>query len=187
MTAAARRHPEPTRHVFRPLRPAPREVGLALAISLIIVTWSATGSRALGPTPHGGWPLAPEPVVVQPFEPPLVRWGAGHRGADLAAVPGQQVHAPIDGVLAFTGTVAGVPAVSLDHPDGTRTTYQPAVTALARGTAVSAGAAFAVVVPGTSHCAPRTCLHWGLRRGKEYLDPLSLVEVVRIRLLPLAR
>ena len=32
--------------------------------------------------------------------------------------------------------------------------------------------------PGTggSHCAPRACLHWGVRRGDEYLDPLDVLR-----------
>ncbi len=37
-----------------------------------------------------------------------------------------------------------------------------------------------------SHCFPRACLHWGLRRGDTYLDPLTLVGAGPIRLLPLA-
>ena len=35
------------------------------------------------------------------------------------------------------------------------------------------------------HCAPRTCLHLGVRRGENYVDPLSLLGRRRVVLLPL--
>ena len=35
------------------------------------------------------------------------------------------------------------------------------------------------------HCAPVTCLHWGVLRGRAYLDPLAFVGRARIVLLPL--
>ena len=31
------------------------------------------------------------------------------------------------------------------------------------------------VAAGPGHCAPATCLHWGLRRGEAYLDPMQWV------------
>ena len=40
------------------------------------------------------------------------------------------------------------------------------------------------LVPGHAGCPADACLHWGLRRGDTYLDPLRLL-VVRVRLLPL--
>ena len=39
--------------------------------------------------------------------------------------------------------------------------------------------------PGHPGCPVAACLHWGLRRGAVYLDPLLLVRPVRVRLLPL--
>jgi hypothetical protein len=37
-----------------------------------------------------------------------------------------------------------------------------------------------------THCLPAACLHWGLRAGNTYLDPLQLVGgPLPIRLLPL--
>jgi hypothetical protein len=35
------------------------------------------------------------------------------------------------------------------------------------------------------HCAPAACLHWGVRRGEAYLDPVALVAPRRVILLPL--
>jgi hypothetical protein len=38
---------------------------------------------------------------------------------------------------------------------------------------------------GLSHCAPRTCLHWGVRLGSRYVDPLTLLGRGPPVLLPL--
>src|SRR5204863_385874 len=44
------------------------------------------------PSPtHGVWPLRPRPPVVAGFHPPASRFGAGHRGVDLAGTVGQVV------------------------------------------------------------------------------------------------
>src|SRR5690606_1004032 len=108
----------------------------------------------------GVWPLAPAPTVWHEFEPPEERWSRGHRGVDLVGTVGQPVRAAVDGTVAFAGTVAGIPSVSVDHPDGTRTTYQPVLPAVAPGTVVRAGTPLGALVPTGSHCAPATCLHW---------------------------
>jgi hypothetical protein len=31
------------------------------------------------------------------------------------------------------------------------------------------------------------CLHWGLRRGETYLDPMTLLSPPRVRLLPMGQ
>ncbi|GAA3766216.1 hypothetical protein GCM10022206_00780 [Streptomyces chiangmaiensis] len=36
------------------------------------------------------------------------------------------------------------------------------------------GEVVGVLEPPTAHC-PGGCLHWGLRRGETYLDPLALL------------
>ena len=136
-------------------------------------------------TSAGTWPLAPRPEVASGFVAPSQRWGPGHRGVDLVGLPGQAVRAPLAGWVAFVGSVAGVPVVSLTHDDGRRTTYQPVASALPVGQPLAAGEPLGALVPLGSHCAPVTCLHWGLRLGDTYLDPLSLLSPDRVRLLPL--
>lgn len=105
-------------------------------------------------------------------------YSAGHRGVDLAAVPGQEVRAAGEGVVAFAGTVAGRGVVSIDHEGGLRTTYQPLVPTVAAGDRVGAGEPVGTVVAGHPGCPNHVpaCLHWGLRRGTEYLDPLRLLR-----------
>lgn len=135
---------------------------------------------------RAGWPLAGAPRVVRPFDPPARRWEAGHRGLDLAAAAGEAVLAAADGVVAFAGTVAGRPVLTVRH-GALRTTYEPVRAAVAVGTRVRAGQRVGWVQPG--HCGRRgTCLHWGLLRGEEYLDPLLLPTAAtnraELRLLP---
>jgi murein DD-endopeptidase MepM/ murein hydrolase activator NlpD len=133
------------------------------------------------------WPLEPQPRVVRAFEAPAGPFAAGHRGVDLAGLVGQQVLAAGEGVVAFAGMVAGRGVVSVQHPGGLRTTYEPVAAVLGAGDAVHGGTVLATLSAAPGHCLPGTCLHWGLRRGEVYLDPLSLVGLVsaaRVRLLP---
>lgn len=134
------------------------------------------------------WPLAPEPPVVRPFEPPPDPYGPGHRGVDLGARPGQPVLAAGAGVVVFAGRLAGRGVVSIDH-DVLRTTYEPIRPTVSAGDQVYAGQRIGTVEPGHPECAAQApmdrCLHWGVRRDEEYLNPLTLVaDDGRIRLKP---
>lgn len=132
-----------------------------------------------------GWPVAGRPVVVRPFDPPDTVYGAGHRGVDLAAVPGQEVLAAAAGTVAFAGVVAGRGVVSVVHADGLRTTYEPVTAAVAAGTPVARGQVLGTLEAGHPGCGAPACLHWGVRRGaSEYLDPLRLVGRWSVRLVP---
>lgn len=133
------------------------------------------------------WPLTPRPPVVRGFEPPARRWLAGHRGADLAAQPGQGVLAPADGVVAFVGQVAGRPVVSLRHDGGLRSTYEPVTGIRKPGSTVRAGELIGYLADQPGHCAPAACLHWGavLDSDHAYVDPVALIGAQPIVLLPL--
>lgn len=130
------------------------------------------------------WPLAAEPRVTRWFDPPPRPWLPGHRGVDLAAEPGATVRAAGPGVVHFAGPVAGVGVVSINHAGGLRTTYQPVTPSVSAGDAVVAGDPIGVLEPGHPGCLAAACLHWGLRRGATYLDPLALLGIGRVRLLP---
>jgi len=156
-----------------------------LAASLLLLPGPA--ARADGTDPVGVWPLVPEPAVIAGFDPPADEWGAGHRGVDLLAAPGQVVLAALPGQVSFAGSLAGRGVVVVDHGP-TRTTYEPVAATVSVGDPVTAGAALGTLQTGGSHCAPRTCLHWGWIEGAEtYLDPLRLVGGGPVRLLPLWR
>ena len=124
--------------------------------------------------------------LVHDFVAPGPRWGAGHRGVDLAAAAGATVLAPWAGTVSFAGVVVDRPLVVLTHADGLRSTLEPVTTDLVVGDRVLAGADVGTVADEAStHCAPSWCLHWGVRRGEEYLDPLALSRVIEaVILLP---
>ncbi|HET8681695.1 MAG TPA: peptidoglycan DD-metalloendopeptidase family protein [Micromonosporaceae bacterium] len=132
------------------------------------------------------WPLDGVPAVARRFAPPPDPWLAGHRGVDLAAQPGQLVRAAGSGVVHFAGPLAGRGVVSIRHTDGLRTTYEPVIAAVGVGAAVRAGDPIGVVAAAHAGCPVVTCLHWGARRGDLYLDPLALLGLARVRLLPWA-
>lgn len=145
-----------------------------------------------GPTPSAasyaarwGPPLVGRLRVVRGFDPPPVPWLPGHRGVDLAAVPGDAVLAAGAGTVTYAGPLAGRGVVTVTH-GVLRTTYEPVSAVVAVGDEVSRGERIGVLATGTSHCGGiPPCLHWGLRRGTIYLDPLLLLGLGHPVLLPI--
>ena len=135
------------------------------------------------------WPLHPRPTVLRVFDPPSAKWKRGHRGVDLAATAGQPVYAAADGAVVFSGRLAGRPLVSITHPGGLRTTYEPVEGAVSVGQLVAAGSALGVLVAGHPGCGAPACLHWGALWGPasraDYVDPLGMVVTTEVRLKPL--
>lgn len=157
--------------------------------SLLVGTLLAAGAAAPTPSrmePPGTyrWPLAGEPRLTRGFEPGPQRWSPGHRGVDLAAGPGAVVYAAGPGVVHYAGPVVDREVVSVAHPGGLRTTYEPLLPLVAPGDPVVAGHPIGLLVLGHPNCDAEACLHWGLRRGSVYLDPLILLGLGRVRLLP---
>ena len=113
------------------------------------------------------------PLVVQrPYVAPDSAYGAGHRGIDLAATSGQEVRAIAPGRVRFVGTVAGIPVVTIEHPGGVRSTYQPVRGLLPEGASVTAGQVVGIVADSGGHCGGAAgCLHLGVRNASTYLDP----------------
>ncbi|SDI98938.1 Peptidase family M23 [Rhodococcus triatomae] len=177
----------PTLRSTAPVRSIHRRSAAALLAAALVTTLAAlTPSPAAAAPDRFEWPLAPRPQVVRAFDKPERNWLPGHRGVDLAGREGQAVVAAGAGVVVFAGSVAGKPVVSVDHPGGLRTTYEPVHARVAAGTRVGRGTVLGYLESGHPGCpaASGTCLHWGLRRDREYLDPTLLVRAVPIRLLP---
>jgi murein DD-endopeptidase MepM/ murein hydrolase activator NlpD len=123
--------------------------------------------------------------VVRGFDPPAQPWLPGHRGVDLAAVPGDAVVAAGAGVVSFAGPVAGRGVVSVTH-GALRTTYEPVTATVRAGDTVAPGDRLGTLAAGSGHCGGvPSCLHWGLLRGTEYLDPLLLLGRSHPVLLPI--
>jgi murein DD-endopeptidase MepM/ murein hydrolase activator NlpD len=146
---------------------------------------ASVAGAGVAPAHRWGWPLAGSPAVVRPFDPPPEPWLPGHRGVDLAASPDAQVLAAGSGMVAFAGRVAGRGVVSVDHRGGLRTTYEWVTAVVHAGDEVALGSPLGALEAGHPHCAAAACLHWGLRRGTVYLDPLLLLKPLRVRLKPL--
>jgi murein DD-endopeptidase MepM/ murein hydrolase activator NlpD len=149
-----------------------------------------TGSPGAAVTPvvsHGpfGWPLSPRPAVLRPFDRPADQWSPGHRGVDLSAGVGQPVVSAGEGIVSFSGVVAGRGVLTVQHSGGLRTTYEPVDERLASGTIVHRGTKVGVLSSEPGHCTPRGCLHWGAISGQGYRDPLSLLGFGPPILLPL--
>jgi murein DD-endopeptidase MepM/ murein hydrolase activator NlpD len=144
-------------------------VFVAVCLSVLVIPAPALGAPEL-PAP-AGWPLRGSPAVHRAFAPPAFAWTSGHRGVDLVAKPGQAILAAASGTVAFAGSIAGKPVVSIDH-GSVSTTYEPVISRLRVGERVALGQVIGILGAG-GHC--RDCLHWGLREGRNYLDPLLLL------------
>jgi murein DD-endopeptidase MepM/ murein hydrolase activator NlpD len=120
------------------------------------------------------WPV--RGPVIHGFEAPAGPYGPGHRGIDIGGPFGSPVVAAQDGVVAFAGWVAGSLFLSIDHPDGIRTTYSWLSNAVVqKGDRVTKGQ----TVGRTGHGHPGEAaphLHFGARVGDVYVDPLLLLE-----------
>ncbi|MFB9166165.1 M23 family metallopeptidase [Arthrobacter psychrochitiniphilus] len=136
-----------------------------------------------------GWPLAGKPEVIHIFDPPSHPWLSGHRGVDLAAEQGAEVLAPTEGVVSFSGVVVTRGVLTLATEDGLRLSFEPVTSPLKVGDAVARGQQLGTM-EGPTHCESspaHSCLHWGVRRGDDYLNPLQFILDLRPSvLLPLA-
>ena len=95
-----------------------------LALILALRRWSARRRHAADDG-RLDWPLRPPPAVLRSFDAPSPNWNRGHRGVDLAGAPGQPVYAAGAATVVFAGLLAGRPVVSLAHPGGLHTSYEP--------------------------------------------------------------
>jgi murein DD-endopeptidase MepM/ murein hydrolase activator NlpD len=133
------------------------------------------------------WPLAPPHPVLRGFQPPSTPWGPGHRGVDLGGRSAEPVLAAGGGLVLYAGPLADRSLVSIEHPGGLRTTYEPIRPTVRVGDHVRRGQVIGTLLPGHPGCPakpPTVCLHWGVHRDAVYLDPLRLVESGHVRLLP---
>ena len=154
----------------------------------------SAGSIGIASRPRAGaiaarfvLPVPGPPIVLTPFRPPASRFGAGHRGVNLAAGPGTVIRAAGAGTVIFAGELAGRGVVSIRHGPNLRTTYEPVTVAVTAGAQVGPGTVLGTLQTGHPSCAPHTCLHWGARLADgSYLDPLTLLTGLRVRLWPWA-
>jgi murein DD-endopeptidase MepM/ murein hydrolase activator NlpD len=141
---------------------------------------AATGVAAAQP-----WAKPLQPIsVTRAFALPPNPYAAGHRGVDLAGSVGQSVFAAQAGEVSYAASLAGRGVVVVVH-GSLRTTYEPVLATVRRGIHVARGQQIGTLESGHAGCPVDACLHWGLLRGQQYLDPMSMLVHQQIRLLPL--
>ncbi|MFW0774504.1 M23 family metallopeptidase [Paenarthrobacter nitroguajacolicus] len=165
------------------------KLSLTTLIVSAIVAGNASAAVPAGPdprVPRWSWPLSPKPSVLRTFDPPDKPWLSGHRGVDLGPTPdGGPVVAPSEGVVTFAGVVVDRPVLTIDQGDGLKSSFEPVTSELKVGDAVLKGQVIGAMRAG--HCSGATCLHWGVRRGEDYVNPLGFVSDTRPSiLLPLS-
>jgi murein DD-endopeptidase MepM/ murein hydrolase activator NlpD len=160
-----------------------RRIVIAASVALVVL---GTATVAFA----GTWPWPVVGPVIRAFDPPASPYGSGHRGIDIAAVPGSVVLSPAAGTVAFAGSIGAGLFLSIDHGGGLRTTYSWISRLLVRvGDQVRAGQP--VARSGFGHpgsAAPS--LHFAVMLNGVYMDPLQYLVSVDIpsliRLAPLA-
>ena len=129
------------------------------------------------------WPVPAPHAVARPFVAPATPYGRGHRGIDLRAPAGTLVRAPASGIVHFAGVVVDRPVVSISHPGGVLSSFEPVQPLVAAGDAVHRGDVIGMLLAG--HCSA-ACLHLGARIDGEYVNPLLFLGgVPRAVLLPM--
>jgi len=156
--------------------------GAAAAPSQLPVS-PTTAARPLPASLAWGWPLAGRPVVVHTFDPPSQPWLSGHRGVDLLAPLGAGIKSPTAGVITFAGVVVDRPVLTVATASGLLLSFEPVASTLKPGDAVVRGSVLGTLASPT-HCdagppGQASCLHWGVRRGDVYLNPLQFILDLR--------
>ena len=160
-----------TRDFRAPCHRAP--IRTAALVVLALVVWSGfspPGSAGDGQAVGGEAVVVYQPPVAGPivddWRPPDHPFGAGNRGVDYFARPGERVFAAADGVVSFAGKVGSSLFVVVAHADGRRTTVGfVAVVLVKQGDRVTRGTTLALAA------GP---VHFGVRRGAVYEDPRQL-------------
>jgi hypothetical protein len=125
-----------------------------------------------------GWHKPVDGDLVRAFDPPQSHYGAGHLGADFRTPSGTPVRAAGPGEVTFAGSIAGAVHVVVAHAGRLRTSYSYLTAAsVRRGDAVRTGAVLGTS-GGTGVNHDGQVLHFGLRSGDEYLDPMLLFGAV---------
>lgn len=129
--------------------------GHALMVSERAGPGTETGSGAWAPPVAGATPTS----VLREFSAPSTPWAAGHRGIDLES--SSEVLAPEAGTVRFVGTVVDRPVLTIEHPNGMLSSFEPVSTELAVGDFVQRGQVVGQL-SGEQHCVV-SCVHWGVR------------------------
>ena len=123
-----------------------------------------------------GWRRPVDGGVVRAFVEPASEYAPGHRGVDLAALSGTPVRAAGAGTVTFAGDVAGALHVVVAHRNGLRTSYSFLADVAVRSGDVVTTATVVGHTGGTDADSGHDVgvVHFGLRVGERYVDPMAL-------------
>jgi murein DD-endopeptidase MepM/ murein hydrolase activator NlpD len=152
---------------------------LVLPLLMALLTGSPSPSvepigAAIAPAlPFGTWVWPVDGPVIRGFDPPDTPYGTGHRGIDIAAVPGTMIVAPGPGIVSFAGKVGGELFITIDHGGQLSSTCSwVSSSAVRKGETVSAGQPIGTTGAGhPGSTVPH--LHFGVRLAGVYVDPLD--------------
>jgi murein DD-endopeptidase MepM/ murein hydrolase activator NlpD len=167
----------------------------ALVVLASFLTFSALGSTAsavsdaassnamdqpsaFGPPMPGVYRRPVERVVSDPFRMENGPYGAGNFGLEYETSPGDPVGAIGSGVVTFAGSVAGRIAVTVQHPDGRRSSLTGLSSLVVQEQQI--------VVRGQLVGRALRGLQLGMREGARYVDPALFLMAIerRARLVP---
>ncbi len=154
---------------------------LAIACVMCVAVFGLPTAVAARSSAPPRWVLPVDAEIVSDFDEPEVPYGSGHRGVDLGASDSEVVVAAGDGTVEFAGAVAGSLHVVVRHSNGWRTSYSFLSKVSVRlGTPVRAGEPLGICCDSSAHMSSisDSSLHFGLRIGDDYADPMQLFDPV---------
>ena len=138
------------------------------SFSMFSATTADASTAELGQFPLLDYRPPTDAAIVDRFRPPPKPWMAGNRGIDFATTPGAQISASAEGRVIFAGAVGGQLHVTIEHPDGLRSSYS-----FLESLTVSAGDR---VKGGDTIGIAGGPFHFGVRNPDgEYLDPEAVL------------
>jgi murein DD-endopeptidase MepM/ murein hydrolase activator NlpD len=143
--------------------PPPIWVIAVLALTVVTVPPADATTRWV-------WPIVGP--VIRAFDKPETDYSNGHRGIDIGAIRGREVRSPVDGVVWFSGVVAGRPVISIDTADGSIVSLEPVESSVVRGDVVRAGDSIGLV---SAQHDGMNAIHLGVRVDGVYVDPMQFL------------
>ena len=99
--------------------------------------------------------------IYQTFCSTAMPWSAAHRGIDIRASTAEVI-APAAGEVTFIGQVVDRGVVTIRHPNGLLSSFEPVESDLEVGAVVAPGDPIGMITADASHCEV-LCVHWGVR------------------------
>ncbi|GAB3521886.1 M23 family metallopeptidase [Arthrobacter monumenti] len=150
-----------------------------VVLSVYVLLFSLPAGAQTGPR-SWDWPVGQSPDVLREFDLPPEPWLSGHRGVDLEALAGNaKIRAPADGTVSFVGWVVDRPVLTIVHAGGLRSSFESVRSDLSKGESVSQGDVIGKLTEPPRCGAEAECVHWGVRRGETYVNPLQFVTDLR--------